>query len=472
MLRAHLIAKHIFSLMKAFISETFSDGTWSSTYTHDKSVQEIVKDISSEEFCIILSLARNALHNMKQSVNTMQYKEAIEKEVESYTKAITSQNQQLQEKLETSRKDALADKEAAIDSLESKHTKEILNLKTQVEALRSSLSIAEDGKQEIKKQFSEISAKSDEVFKTSLSEIIKQKDTQYTNELSRIDTMTKERISQTEIQHREAMTALKQVYTEQENRLKSQLEKTLVSSEIGKHGELEFEELVENYTRWGPLTNTSKIPHSGDLSGKIKGCSTLFEIKRYTTDVPTKEVEKFLRDMDEHPEVPLGIFISQKSNIIGKKSGNFIQVTWTSRSQLLVYVNSFNSHTPSDIFTFLDICAEIALSMFKISNDHPHESELSISLQMRVDQAKSIVEREIKRMVEFINTINLQKKSLVETITKHHTENSLYMNQSKLSLKTMLDILLGKSEEEVEETPSLDSVKPVKKIKAKAAASI
>jgi hypothetical protein len=36
----------------------------------------------------------------------------------------------------------------------------------------------------------------------------------------------------------------------------------------------------------------------------------------------------------------------------------------------------------------------------------------------------------------------------------------------------MLDILLGKSEEEVEETPSLDSVKPVKKIKAKAAASI
>ena len=457
--------------MKAFISETFSDGTWSSTYTHPKSVQEIVKDISPEEFCIILSLARNALHNMKQSVNTMQYKEAIEKEVESYTKAITSQNQQLQEKLETSKKDALIDKEAAIDSLESKHTKEILNLKAQVEALRSSLSIAEEGKQQIKNQFSEISTKSEEVFKSSLSEIIKQKDTQYTNELSRIDTMTKERISQTESQHREAMATLKQVYVEQESKLKSQLEKTLVSSEIGKHGELEFEELVENYTRWGPLTNTSKIPHSGDLSGKIKGCSTLFEIKRYTTDVPTKEVDKFLRDMDEHPEVPLGIFISQKSNIIGKKSGNFIQVSWTSRSQLLVYVNSFNSHTPSDIFTFLDICAEIALSMFKISNDRPHESELSISLQMRVDQAKSIVECEVKRMVEFINTINLQKKSLVETITKHHTENSLYMNQSKVSLKTMLDILIGKSEEEVEEMPSSESVKPVKKAKVKAAAS-
>lgn len=446
------------------MSETFSDGTWSSTYTHSQSVQELVKDISSEEFSIVLSLASNALHSMKQSANTMQYKDAIEKEVESYTKAITSQNQQLQEKLEISKRSALTDKEAAIDCLESKYTKEIASLKLQIESLRSSLSISEDGKQQIKNQFSEISAKSDEVYKASLAEILKQKDTQYTNELARIDAMNKERFSQSEAQHREAVVTLKQVYTEQESKLKSQLEKTLVSSEIGKHGELEFEELAENYTRWGPLTNTSKIPHSGDLSGKIKGCSTLFEIKRYTTDVPTKEVEKFLRDMDEHPEVPLGIFISQKSNIIGKKSGNFIQIAWTARSQLLVYVNNFNSHSPHETFTFLDICAEIALSMFKISKDRPDESDLSISLQMKVDQAKCLVECEVKRMAEFINTINLQKKTLVDTITKHHTENSNYMNQSKLSLKTMLDILVGKSEEDETEP----EVKPEKKGKAKA----
>jgi hypothetical protein len=127
-------------------------------------------------------------------------------------------------------------------------------------------------------------------------------------------------------------------------------------------------------------------------------------------------------------------------------------------------------HSPQDVFTFLDICAEIALSMFKISNERPHESDLSISLQMRVDQAKSIVECEVKRMAEFINTINLQKKSLVETITKHHTENSLYMNQSKLSLKTMLDILVGKSEE-VEESPTPMPEVKQKKVKAKAAVS-
>ena len=140
------------------MSETFSDGTWSSTYTHANSIQQVVKDISSDEFCIILSLAANALHKMNQSVNTMQYKEAIEREVESYTKAITAQNQQLQEKLDDSRRAALTEKESVIESLESKHAKEILALKAQIDTLRSSLSIAEDGKQQIKDQFSEISA--------------------------------------------------------------------------------------------------------------------------------------------------------------------------------------------------------------------------------------------------------------------------------------------------------------------------
>ena len=97
-----LIYSHIFTKMdkdNAFVSETFSDGKWSSTYIHHMSLQNIVKNISYDEFAIIISLAANALHNMNKSANTMQYKEAIEKEVESYTKAITAQNQQLLEKL-------------------------------------------------------------------------------------------------------------------------------------------------------------------------------------------------------------------------------------------------------------------------------------------------------------------------------------------------------------------------------------
>jgi hypothetical protein len=453
----------------AFISETFADDMFSSTYKHTTSVKDLVKDISIEEFTILISLASNALRNMKQSSSTLQYKEAIDKEVESYTKALKSQNQQLLEKLDISKRAAITDKESAIESLESKHTKEILNLKTQLDTVKSSLSISESAVLQIKGQFADISTKSEEVYKISLAELSKQKDTQYTNEIARIESMNKERFSQYESQHKEGMTMLTKTYSDQENKLKSQLEQTLVSSEIGKYGELEFEELVEKYTRWGPLTNTSKIPHSGDSTANIKGCSTIFEIKRYTTDVPTKEVEKFIRDIDEHPEVPLGIFISQKSNITGKKSGNFIQTAWTPRSQLLVYVNTFNNHSPQDVLSFIDTCADIALRIFKLSNEHPYDSELSITLQSRIDQVKCVVDREARKIVEFINSINIQKKSLIETITKHHTENNQYIHEAKLSLKTIVEILIGKSEEDTPITEETLDVKITerKRVKAK-----
>ena len=67
--------------MNAFVSETFSDGVWSSTYTHTSSVQEFIQNITKEEFPILLSLAANAILNIKLSATTLQYKEAIHKEV-------------------------------------------------------------------------------------------------------------------------------------------------------------------------------------------------------------------------------------------------------------------------------------------------------------------------------------------------------------------------------------------------------
>ena len=56
--------------MNAFVSETFSDGVWSSTYTHTSSVQEFIQNITKEEFPILLSLAANAILNIKLSAGS------------------------------------------------------------------------------------------------------------------------------------------------------------------------------------------------------------------------------------------------------------------------------------------------------------------------------------------------------------------------------------------------------------------
>ena len=66
----------------------------------------------------------------------------------------------------------------------------------------------------------------------------------------------------------------------------------------------------------------SSTGHQGDLIGKIAVAdklpqSVLIEVKDYTSIVPSKEVDKFRRDMRENPEMKAGIFISLQSGITG-----------------------------------------------------------------------------------------------------------------------------------------------------------
>ncbi len=524
----------------AFISETFSDGKWTSTYTHPASLQEYVSDATPKEFHLLVSLASNALKKMNSSAENIQYKEALDKEIKSYTQILTGEKAQLQEKLELAKKLAASEKEIMAEkfleeikslklqneslktsitqSMESKHRHDIATLSSQIDSLKSALAISEQGILQMKTQYADISSKSESTYKACLADMMKEKELQRREEIDRIESMNEKMIdslrsslaiseqgnlqmkrqyadmsaksesnyraslaeitkekelqrkeeinrlqsinekmieniqSSTKEQHRDAIIALKASYAEQEERLRKELEKSAsasasASSDIGKQGEMEFEDMVAKYTRWGALTNTSKLSHGGDRSCKIKGCDTIFEVKKYSNDVPSKEVDKFMRDMEEHPETPLGVFASLNTHITGKKSGNFIQMTWTAHSQLLIFINCFNQHSPPDILGFIDICADIALSMFKLSHERPQDSEMCISLQININRAKDIVSKELMRISDYMNVLAINKKSLIETITKHYDENRIFMKQVVESLKETVSVLLGKHEE-------------------------
>jgi hypothetical protein len=180
--------------------------------------------------------------------------------------------------------------------------------------------------------------------------------------------------------------------------------------------------------------------------------------------VPSKEVTKFYRDMEEHPDYPLGLFVSQKTNIDSKKSGNFILSEWTANSQLLVFINSFNSHAPEDVLNFIDMCADIALKVFKMSHERPEDSDNTMLLQGKIDMVKPIVQKELKAITEFLNAVNVQKTALIQSVTKYHTENSLAIKHRRESLKEIMDIFLGKDESH-EEVVCVEE--PVKKVRAK-----
>lgn len=435
----------------AFISEKFIDGKFISKFTHKNSLQCVIGDMTQDDFELLIQLAANAITTMNTSVKTIQYKEALTKELEKHTLLTNSEKQQIEDKLRYAAVAATKEKEHLV----SKHSQEISYLRQQIDELKGLYSISESTALKYKEQFNEISQKSEAAFTKSISEIAKQKDIQHEKEIKRIqetherilenaDKTARERVQQCDTQYKETIANIKLTYAELEAKINKEREKMFISSEKGKQGERDFDAIAAEHTKWGPLQNTSKTPHCADRRCSIKGCDTLFELKEYSSDVPSKEVEKFHRDMEEHPECPLGVFISYNTNIAGKQSGNGISMSWSPKMQLLLYVNQFYSHSVPDVMNFIEIAADIAFTMNKLSNDKPEESQVTIALNSRIVQAKHIVETELKRVAEFINTLTLNKKILVETIAKNYTDNTLQITHTKESLKLMLDILLGK----------------------------
>jgi len=416
---------------RAFVCETFSNGQWTSSYKHPDSMQSVVKDLTQKEFQIALDLAVNALQKMNSSAENISYKEALDKEVKSHTQILSQQKEDLEARLELARKNAASEK----NIIAEKYSEEIKQLK-------SSLASSE---QAIK----DISGKSDIIFKNLLDEVKQQMATSHSQEISRMEAAYQRFQVNSDQQHKDAMAALKASYSELEDKLRKELGKATAAAasvEIGKQGEMKFEDMVDKYTKWGPLKNTSKLNHHGDRMCKIKDCEVMFEVKDYTSVVPSTEVDKFKRDMEEHPDFHLGVFISMNTNI-SKKSGSYIQMEWTSRSQLLIYINRLQSHSLEDIFGFLDVCVDIALRMNKMANERPEDSETCILQQEKINRCKDLADREMKRIADYINTMNINKNTLIQTITKHYDENRIFMKQVVASLKESLEILSGKSQE-------------------------
>ena len=323
---------------KAFLSETFSNGKWTSTYTHPTSLQSVVKDLTQKEFKVAMTLAVSALQKMNSSAENISYKEALDKEVKSYTQVLTQEKEDLEARLELARKNAASERIIIAEKFSE-----------EIKQLKSSLAISE---QAVK----DISGKSENMFKNLLEDVKKQMSANHSQEISRVEATYQRFQVNSDQQHKEAMAALKASYSELEDKLRKELVKATAATasasvEIGKQGEMKFEDMVEKYTKWGPLQNTSKLNHHGDRACRIRGCEAMFEVKEYSNDVPSKEVDKFKRDMEEHPDFHLGVFASMNTNI-SKKTGNYVHMEWTSRSQLLIYINRLQSHSLEDIFGF------------------------------------------------------------------------------------------------------------------------
>lgn len=443
---------------KAFVSEYYNGQYWTSTFKHPISLNALVSNLTEDKFQLVISLAITALDQMKQSVQTMKYQEALSHEIKRHQELFQAERRTFEEKLSTLNHTNQQDRQKLL----AQH-------KQQLSELEASLQVSEFSSNKLKQQFDILSKNSEAILKSSIEQIVSQKEAQHRLEFERLqdshtslittlERQAKERVAETTSHHKDSLEQLKALYTEREEKLRKELEKTYGSSDKGKQGEKEFDELAGQYTKWPKLSNTSGTAHATDRRVKIRNCETLFELKNYTEDVNSEQVKKFERDMEENSNCPLGVFISMKSNIVSKKSSPFV-TAWTPKNQLLVYINNFYSHSTQEIMNMIDLCADIAWMFFKTSRENSDLSE-TLVFQSRLEQARVIVDKEINAMTDILRDLKHDKAFITEQLNRVYTKYIHDAKQRKESLVSLLEILLGNTDKH-EETPTLEKAEEV-----------
>ena len=444
--------------LEALVSETFLDGGYVSQFRHKGSVLEVVRGLGQEDFEVLLGLAGAAFRSMKDSANSLSYAEALEKEVGKVRAATAAAAASAACTLEGDLRTEFRIKEAEYKRSGFEKEAEAADLRRELDKLRGVSAAAEAGLQAARGQIGEAERIAWEKYST----IIAQKEASYKEEI-------KERLAQAEIQHAASFKEVKELYTKEAERLRKENDKALVSSEKGKTGEKEFDELCAEHTGWGPLLNTSKETAAADRRGTIRGCICLFELKNYSEIVGTDQVNKFVRDMAHNKEAALGVFISLHTNI-AKKGERYIHVEWSDDSQMLIYVNTFYKHNIADTLAFIDSCVGTALRVYKAASASSHaNNDLAVALQSRIDLAKDLIQRELLRITGIMSGLKQNNTAVVDLLTKQYVAMNLEMTSAKEGLRAMVEALLGR-EEQVEskvDSSSLETVVPGQKKRAK-----
>ena len=437
---------------RALVSEIQCDGMWMTTFQHPLPLIDHVSTLTPEEFHVTLSLAVEALKTLRTSATTVQYKDALKVELTKQASEFDKQRSAFEKSIDNLERSTAADSEKKAAEFQKK----IQILEAQVETMNASNMV-------LRSQIEQVHASAEQGYKLSLLEMNSRHEKElarildsHKSECERSDKVQSERISQSEAQHASAMEKLQILYSEKERRLQKEHESLRGSSDIGKQGEKEFEELAATYTKWGELKNTSKQAQATDRSCVIRDCLTLFEIKNHGTDksVPTKDVVKFKRDLNSHLDSPIGILIALKAPIDGKCKKDFIEIEWTEKSQMLVYISSFCTHPAKEVFSFLDMCIDIAKTVYTHNNMSSSDSELTAQLQGRIDLVKGYVDRQLKSMTALLLDLRVNKKNLIDMVTKQHTSYTCQIEESKQALLSMVRILMNAEEES--ETPAVE----------------
>lgn len=207
------------------------------------------------------------------------------------------------------------------------------------------------------------------------------------------------------------------------------------SSKRGKEGEKDFETLTTNMKAWR-LESVGKTKESADFHTVIQTVDVRFEVKNHDVEVPyIKNVDKFERDMKEHPETKLGVFVALKARI--ERLDDEITIRWTDDKQLLVFIPYFLSRDHAYTYDLIEGFVRI----MKYLKPYLETKDTSKEIEVLTD-----------KITMSITNIQRLDKEVSEMYKDHHDYSTRMQAKYKLLqsyILSTLSVLTGKEQEEM-----------------------
>lgn len=396
----------------AFISENYETNKYVSVWNHTKSIPEIIKTSSIQEFDTVIQLVADTLFKLRETSNSLQFQDILNRKiVEIQTKTQKEFEQQLESiNYETTRKFNI----------------EIEKIQKSKQQLEISLEQSLKSYQSLNYNFENLQSTTNSSFEKTMNSMLEKQKESYESHIQTLDKVYKDQIVslQNSLDH-----FTKQSIKDQNSSLK------------GKVGETNFDILVDQHTTWD-IQNTAGSAQHCDRFGIIHGCKTLFEIKNYSNNVPKKEIDKFKRDMEVHKDCPIGVFISLNTNIIGAPQ-DFFYSEITNANQTLLYIQRFMYNEPISLFSIIDSIIKLGNTLYNKSITTTTEEH---DIQSKIDSIKPILLNEIKNIGSVINELNNNKKLIIEKINDHHNSIKTHIDRMKYMFEKIFSLLFNDKE--------------------------
>ena len=268
----------------------------------------------------------------------------------------------------------------------------------------------------------------------------------------------------------DALDKREQAILRKEQEMQVKIQRSVSSVFRGQDGEAYFGTIVKEKKGWN-LENTSKIPHSCDYSSVILNTPVFFELKNYgSAAVKQHEVIKFLRDMKEHPEVLVGVFISLNTGISGKLPCTPISIDWIHGNQCVLYIQSLTDLDIDHVLSLIEQIVHIT-NIFNKNMAMTETKEDTMFYQERIDRAKVFLDQTITRGAKLIKRVLTDKQEQIKTIELSTSHVISELKHQHADITSSIDTLLGTYSEIVEDIPRLIDantvIQPVKKPKKK-----